>query len=256
MTLPVILHIPHASRALPAKDLVGFLRPTDNMEIELDRLTDHFTDEIFRADQPEITRVIFPVSRYLVDPERFPVDEEEPMASHGMGVLYTDDTQLRPYRRPVNSWERKRLLDRYYYPHHAALDQATELALKKAEAVLFIDCHSFPDQALPCDLDQSPIRPDICLGTDPYHTPDKLLETVKAVFEQSGYCVTVNSPYAGTLIPNIAYRKGRRVVGLMIELNRRLYLKTGTIAEKDQERLSALTKVINDVIAAAREIKM
>jgi N-formylglutamate amidohydrolase len=46
----------------------------------LDRITDHFTDDLFALPNHLATPVRFPVSRLVVDPERFENDELEPMS--------------------------------------------------------------------------------------------------------------------------------------------------------------------------------
>ena len=51
-------------------------------------MTDHFTDELF-AGSSGTARVVYPVSRLVVDPERFVDDAQETMVSRGMGVIYT-----------------------------------------------------------------------------------------------------------------------------------------------------------------------
>jgi N-formylglutamate deformylase len=53
---------------------------------ELLVMTDHFTDEIVAGFRAKVDRVIFGVSRLVVDPERFPDDADEPMAARGMGA--------------------------------------------------------------------------------------------------------------------------------------------------------------------------
>jgi hypothetical protein len=52
-------------------------------------MTDAHTDELFPVTPFEAERVVFPVSRLVCDVERFSSDEDEPMASRGMGVFYT-----------------------------------------------------------------------------------------------------------------------------------------------------------------------
>jgi N-formylglutamate amidohydrolase len=85
----IILHIPHASRAIP-KDVRSTLLPGDErIARELLVMTDAWTDEILAHFRPEAERVIFPVSRLVVDPERYPNDVDEPMAARGMGAIYT-----------------------------------------------------------------------------------------------------------------------------------------------------------------------
>src|SRR6266576_3024278 len=84
-----ILHIPHSSRCVPAGERQAIRLDDDAMNIELLRMTDAYTDELFPRTPVEAARVIFPVSRLICDVERFPSDEDEPMAARGMGVIYT-----------------------------------------------------------------------------------------------------------------------------------------------------------------------
>ena len=46
-------------------------------------MTDHYTDELFHEPNDDVRRLLFPVSRLLVDPERFADDELEPMTAVG-----------------------------------------------------------------------------------------------------------------------------------------------------------------------------
>jgi len=89
---------------------------------------------------------------------------------------------------------------------------------------LIVDCHSFPSVALPYEPDQAPHRADICIGTDKFHTPLLIRDAMVAKAEEDGYSVTVNAPFAGALVPLPCYRKDRRILSVMIEVNRRLYM--------------------------------
>ena len=73
----IILHIPHASTVLPSE--VAFLLGQEELAYEVDAMTDHHTDQLF--DLPGAHRCVFPVSRLVVDPERF---IDDPMESVGM----------------------------------------------------------------------------------------------------------------------------------------------------------------------------
>ena len=77
---------------------------------------------------------------------------------------------------------------------------------------------------LPYEYDQSSDRPDICIGTDEYHTPDDLTKILCQGFEDRGYTVAINTPFAGTMVPMRYYHKDKRVISSMIEINRRLYM--------------------------------
>ena len=170
----VILHIPHASTLIPADERAKLLLSDDELRAELLRMTDWYVDELFDIGGEAANGLVFPVSRLIVDPERFADDAAEPMASRGMGVVYTSTSDGRPLRSPPESEERQRLLQTYYFPHHEMLGQLVVEALRETGQALIIDGHSFPSSPLPCDLDQSPVRPDICIGTDAFHTPEWL----------------------------------------------------------------------------------
>ena len=80
-------------------DVRGTLVLSDSaLERELLRLTDRYTDELFALDPAIAIPVVFGVSRFVVDPERFTDDALEPMAARGMGAVYTATTDGAPLR--------------------------------------------------------------------------------------------------------------------------------------------------------------
>ncbi len=219
----MVLHIPHDSARIPA-NLRNTLRLSDDeLQAELIAMTDSFTAELFDF-APDVPRVVFPVSRLIVDPERFVDDAREPMAARGMGVIYTSTSRGTLLRTAPKPNERKQLLDRYYFPHHAALTQAVNTALQAFPSCVIVDCHSFPSSPRAYDLDQAVRRPDICLGTDRFHTPDWLTEILASAFTAEGYSVEVNTPFAGSLVPSEHFGVDTRVTSIMVEINRRMYM--------------------------------
>ncbi len=243
-----ILHIPHSSRLIPAAYRGQFVLSDRALEKEKLRLTDSYVDEIFSIVRDEAATVAFPVSRLLVDPERILDDRREPMAQVGMGAIYTRRTDGGPMRRDLSRMERKKLLYKYYLPHHRTVGEAVERALGLPFGkALIIDCHSFPSSPLPCDPDQRPERPDICIGTDPFHTPGWLLETLVEAAGRSGYSCEINRPYSGTLVPDPYFRRNPSVFSIMLEVNRRLYMDEGTGRKKKGFR--KLAGDIQDIVA-------
>jgi len=81
---------------------------------------------------------------------------------------------------------------------------------------------------LPYELNQSDKRPQICIGSDKYHTPVDVVDKLKKGFENQGYTVGVNNPFAGAIAPMEYYHNNQAVVSVMIEINRSLYLCEGT----------------------------
>lgn len=230
MTYPpwVVLHVPHDSAVVPAELRGQFLLDDAALKRELDLMTDHRTLAIFSEPSSRAAVVRAPVSRLVVDVERFPEDADEPMADRGMGAVYTTTSQLAPLRRHLGPAGREALMQAYYHPHHKLLEAAVEAAIEHHGRCLVIDCHSFPNEALPYErADASITRPDICIGTDDFHTDPTLAEAFVAAFGQAGWRVGLNMPFAGALVPASRYRRDPRVGAVMVEVNRRLYLNEG-----------------------------
>jgi N-formylglutamate amidohydrolase len=143
-----------------------------------------------------------------------------------MGAVYTVTSHLHPLRRPLSADEREGLMQAYYVPHHARFASAVAAAIERHGRCLVIDCHSFPGNALPYELAAADAsRPDICIGTDAFHTSDRTADAFVTEFQRAGWSVQVNDPFAGALVPSSRYRRDRRVRAVMVEVNRRLYMR-------------------------------
>jgi len=241
----IILHIPHSSRKIPADCRKDILLSDKELEYELLKMTDVYTDEIQKYFR-KATAVIFPVSRLVVDVERFREDADEPMSIKGMGAVYTRTHDGRPLRKPA-AINRETLLRRYYDPHHALLTNAVETALGKAGHCRIFDIHSFPSKPLPYEFDQNPDRPDICLGTDHFHTPRAIAEKTHACFAEAGFAVKENSPFAGTMVPLKFFRSEPNVQSLMIEINRKLIMneKTGGKTRESEKLFQLIAEILS-----------
>ena len=218
----MILHIPHSSRLIPEHLREQIVLSDVELETELTRMTDAYTDELFNLPGAVVVR--FPVSRLIVDVERFENDADEPMSKVGMGKIPMKTSHGERLRRELGADEVNNLITEYYRPHHQALHAAVEKELAKRGKALIVDCHSFPSHPLPCDREQSLTRLDICMGTDSFHTPEAL--TIFAVGEivKTGFCLELNFPYSGTIVPMKFYGKDQHVSSIMIEVNRGLYM--------------------------------
>lgn len=246
----MILHIPHSSRNVPAALRVQITLDDAALDVELTRMTDAYTDELFVF--PGATYVVFPISRLVVDVERFIEDKDEPMAAAGMGVIYTLTSQGLPMRRPLSDRARERLISDYYAPHHRRLEEAVRSELDAHGHALLVDCHSFPSKPLPCDRDQSEPRPDFCIGTSNYHTPAKLREAARESIVRHGLSVFENKPYADCLVPLIFCQKNRDVHAIMIEVNRRLYMDENS--GERSGKFGAIAQVIRRILRELDEL--
>ena len=248
----LVLHIPHSSSVIPPGIRPAFSLSPVELQQELLAMTDGFTDELFNI--PGATRISFPVSRLVVDPERFLDDALEVMAAQGMGVVYTRTSRGGRLRPPPTAEERADLIGRFYAPHHRTLTQAVDTVLARCPTCLIIDCHSFPSVALPFEHATGTERPDICLGTDPFHTSGGLVQAAMDAFASEGLRIAVNHPFSGTFVPEKHYRKNPRVQSLMIEVNRGIYMheRTGTHLACFSEVQGQVARVITAISLSLR----
>jgi N-formylglutamate deformylase len=245
---PLLVHIPHASIEIPTEAQSQFRATNEAIEQELLALTDWYTDDLFSVSPAQGTAIRFPVSRLVVDPERFENDADEAMAARGMGVIYTHFSNATPYRTQLSMEAREALLATWYRPHWSKVESIVDAILDVHDRCLIIDAHSFGDRPLPVHQAQYGDAPtaDICLGTDQFHTPKELVDVATAAFEQCGLSVSVDTPFAGTIVPLKHLNADDRVRSIMIEVNRRIYMdeSTGAKSLQYQDTKSAVQSVI------------
>jgi len=228
MTSTIVLHVPHASRVIPPEVREGIVLSDARLSHELDVMTDSHTDTIAERAavlaQGQAHVVAAPVSRLVVDVERF-MDGTEPMEAVGMGPVYTRTHDRQVLRESVD----RTLLERHFHPHSRAVADAVTRALEEHGSALVVDVHSYPSRRLPYEMvgDDAP-RPEICLGTDSFHTPEWLLEAARAAF--GGFDLALDRPFAGTYVPLERYHCDPRLRAIMIEIRRDVYMDEATLA--------------------------
>jgi len=223
-----VLHIPHASTYIP--NLEGFV--LDKVEENVLLLTDWATDKIFDVDNVE--KIVAPFSRLFCDVERFE-DDSEPMVTVGMGFFYTNGYDGSELRKPNE--DSKNLVHKdFYLKHQELFHNKVKERLEKHGVCYIIDCHSFNDNPIVPFIER-PKSPDICIGTDPYHTPDYLLNYTLNYFTNLEYSVEVNNPYSGCIIPKPYFTKNDNVKGIMVEVNKRLYMDENVVNDGKVEQL-------------------
>jgi N-formylglutamate deformylase len=251
LPLWVVLHVPHDSTCIPSSVREQFLQNDAELNAELLCMTDHWTFDLFGHGVPAHQIIRAAVSRLVVDVERFDDDSQEVMAVRGMGAIYERSAHGLALRRLLRPEERESLLNTWYWPHHKRLELAVEKALAAHGHALVVDAHSFPSCPLPYELDQRPDRPDICIGTDSFHTPQGLEEAFVTAFRRAGFSVSVNFPFSGALVPKRHYGQDKRVASVMIEVNRGLYMDeiSGRRLDHFTSVASALHRCIDHAIS-------
>ena len=247
---PVILHVPHSSRQIPADVRSGIVLDDAALERELDHITDSHTASIAEAAAAAagVTpwRFVNGLSRLVVDPERFPDDREE-MLAVGMGAVYTRTTHREPLR-PAGT-DPEPLIERYFRPYAQAMTEAVAGRLAATGRAVIIDVHSYPTDPLPYELHGDGPRPPVCLGTDEFHTPPELLAAAREAFAPCGE-TGLDSPFAGTYVPLEFYGKDARVSALMAEIRRDTYMtEPGGPAGPGLTRLAGALAALVDAVA-------
>jgi len=246
----VLMHVPHASRAIPAWVRDRIVLDDAQLDSELSLMTDAQTELIAReaAALCSVRPWIFEnqMSRLVVDPERFPDPEQEPMADPaiGMGAVYTKTAHLDTLRGADAAHERE-LLDMYFAPYASALTEAVRKVLEHHERVTIIDIHSYPAQELPYERlhHADAKRPAICLGFDSFHTPEWLRQAAQDSFCEFGD-VAVNEPFAGTYVPLEFYESNPHVTSIMVEIRRDLYVERPAARATISEAVASLVDSI------------
>ena len=249
----VVLHVPHGSRVIPDEVRRRILLDDAALTTELDDMTDSHTGLVAgrAAEAAGLRPWTFAnrLSRLVVDPERFP-DEREEMLAVGMGAVYTKTASGQPLR-PGDAEHATDLLSRYFHPYAAAMADLVDARLSAAGRAVIIDVHSYPSKPLPYELHASGPRPEICLGTDAFHTPPRLLSAARAAFQECGE-VGLDSPFAGCYVPLRHYGKQRAVAALMIEIRRDVYMtEPGGEPTSGIDRVAAALAELIDAAAHA-----
>ena len=215
----MVLHIPHSSIEIPEKYREIFLISDEELKDEILKMTDLYTDDLFDFSD---NRVVFGLSRLLCDVERFRNPLKEEMTDAGMWICYSRAHDGRCLKEFEGDHIGEMLKE--YDRHHEKLTVAVEHEIEAKGACLLIDCHSFSSVRLPYETCGAGVRPDICIGTNDFHTPEWLSAGLKKGFENLGYTVAMNYPFSGTIVPMKYYRKNDAVHSIMIEVNRSLYM--------------------------------
>lgn len=219
----IVLNEPHASvEGLYDADKSFWKIDAGFLNDVVIKWTDWHTDYLFHGfGDSRITTVRFPYSRFIVDAERL---WNDPMESVGQGIVYK---KYDSYQRNISHESEQSLLKLWHW-HQSRLRQALK------EDALLLDCHSFPEHL--SDV-------DICIGynEDWSKPPRDIIEMAVNHFQDHGYKVGVNYPYSNSETPVCNFRYH----SLMLEVNKKAYLKPGTILLQDDG--------LRDVIASFQQ---
>ena len=238
--LPFIIHVPHSSTHIPEEFRNQFILSQTELEDEIEMMTDHNTHEMV-AWYDQVVR--FDYTRLLVDVERFWDEREEPMSRIGMGAIYQSSHKLQKIRKKLDQNQRL-VLKNLYDLHHQSLENEVSTQIERFGSSSIIDLHSYPKEKLPYETPKGR-RPELCIGTDPFHTPENLQAAVENLAKSFNLDFCLNTPFSGSLVPIKFYQKDKRVSSIMLEWRRDLYLNDG---KKIPEKIKLISNFIQNLI--------
>lgn len=224
-----VIHIPHSGLEIPKKYRDDYFLDDEDLQKNIEQYADYKTDKLYRDLTDKHDSVINPYSRLFMDPERFFDDEKESMSTkYGLGWFYENAIlEKKPLRKNINKDE----ISNYYHEHHDKLTSLVEEKLEMFGECIILDCHSFSNERY-WFHDKNLELPDICIGYDEFHKSEEVVNSLVDGF--SDYEVMVNTPYAGSIVPNKYYLKDKRVKSVMIEFNKKLYLEDDNVSVKNR----------------------
>jgi len=242
-----IVHIPHSGVNIPKEYLSDYLISSDELKKNIFEYCDLYTDELFFKLYENFGGIKSEYSRLFFDPERFLDDDmEEMQKKYKLGWFYENAIIE---KKPLRITKNKDKIRYFYDKHHQKLNTLTKEKLTKYNKCTILDCHSFSDRKY-WFLDKNLKFPDICIGFDDFHIDIDLVDAVKEIFQ--GYEIKINTPYSGSLVPLEYWQKDKRVKSVMIEINKRLYLKSDNITKSEnfsdiEQRLNNLYEKMKDL---------
>jgi N-formylglutamate deformylase len=172
----------------------------------------------------------------------------------GLGVIprvVSEGAQI--YRGKIALDEAEARIRDVHEPYHAMLEQLLARARDTFGMAVLFDCHSMPTEALRAAPRIQGRCPEIVLGDRFGAAASRaLVAFTQRAFEQAGFVVARNAPFAGGYITQRYGRPSRGVHAIQIEIDRGLYL--------DQARLEplpvfdAIQERLSQVIAGLVEI--
>lgn len=208
----IICHIPHSSIIIPDWAKEQFIISSNELQSFALKMQDKYILELFDFAE---NKLILPISRIVVDVERYRNDNIEPMAKIGMGLYYLKDDKGNIIRKDCIDYRNK--IYEIYDNHHKYFEAIISNFLKNEGFCYILDCHSFHKELNYTKFDNNNY-PDICIGFNENIPPIEALE-IKTIFENNGYTVKFNNPFEGSIIP-LKYLNDNNVKSIMLEINR------------------------------------
>jgi N-formylglutamate amidohydrolase len=254
---PILITVPHAGNIYP--DL--FIKNLKINLCEVRRIEDYQSNKILdKIDEQMADIIIAQCSRAVVDLNRSrnaidhsmftqvfehePVSEKQ-MIKYGLGVFPNKIFGKTILKSPLPFSYAIHMLEHYYDPFHKSLNKQIMYLNNTFGFCYHIDLHTMPSKAL---LNFKK-EPDIVLGDNFGKSCSiELISYFQNVFQENGFTVEVNNPYAGGFITRNYGNPSKGVHTIQIEINRKIYMDENKLSLKDMNIIQEIfAKIFNNL---------
>jgi N-formylglutamate amidohydrolase len=254
---PILITVPHAGNIYP--DL--FIKNLKINLCEVRRIEDYQSNKILdQIDEQMADIIIAQCSRAVVDLNRSrnaidhsmftqvfehePVSEKQ-MIKYGLGVFPNKIFGKTILKNPLPFSYAIHMLEHYYDPFHKSLNKQIMYLNNTFGFCYHIDLHTMPSKAL---LNFKK-EPDIVLGDNFGKSCSiGLINYFQNVFQENGFTVEVNNPYAGGFITRNYGNPSKGVHTIQIEINRKIYMDENKLSLKDMNIIQEIfAKIFNNL---------
>ena len=254
---PILITVPHAGNIYP--DL--FIKNLKINLCEVRRIEDYQSNKILdQIDEQMADIIIAQCSRAVVDLNRSrnaidhsmftqvfehePVSEKQ-MIKYGLGVFPNKIFGKTILKTPLPFSYAIHMLEHYYDPFHKSLNKQIMYLNNTFGFCYHIDLHTMPSKAL---LNFKK-EPDIVLGDNFGKSCSiGLINYFQNVFQENGFTVEVNNPYAGGFITRNYGNPSKGVHTIQIEINRKIYMDENKLSLKDMNIIQEIfAKIFNNL---------
>ena len=254
---PILITVHHAGNIYP--DL--FIKNLKINLCEVRRIEDYQSNKILdQIDEQMADIIIAQCSRAVVDLNRSrnaidhsmftqvfehePVSEKQ-MIKYGLGVFPNKIFGKTILKSPLPFSYAIHMLEHYYDPFHKSLNKQIMYLNNTFGFCYHIDLHTMPSKAL---LNFKK-EPDIVLGDNFGKSCSiELISYFQNVFQENGFTVEVNNPYAGGFITRNYGNPSKGVHTIQIEINRKIYMDENKLSLKDMNIIQEIfAKIFNNL---------
>ena len=246
---PLVISIPHAGRAYPPECGAMTRVPLERLMRLEDRFADTLAKGCIRAGMRVITAQ---TPRLWIDLNRAESDFDPQMMLPPLPAVPFTSQKVRQglglvparlsgvgdiWREKLSQTDLAARIEHVHRPYHAAVADSLNEAQRRFGCAVLLDVHSMP----PIKGDDAP---DVVIGDRFGRTADaRISDCARAVCENAGLRVAINTPYAGGYVLERHGRPHANIHAVQIEFDRRLYLDTA------QEQPSARCAQIQALVA-------